>query len=214
MVTEVMAVPPDVDEKVPPGLELRVTVTGAVVATGLPKASCCCTVIGPKVELLDAVPDTAAVVNPILVAVAGVTVKLVSRGRASGFRQLPGSCKSRRRSWRSRRTGRCRRTRLLSTCSRWCRPPVWPSRADNVTEEKSLVTMSPWLSSTATSGCGVTGENAVPPVGVCSQMSLLAASAPFGEVGAAGSLITVVAVWGWPPLGAVELRVSVYCWGV
>ena len=58
METVVVDPPPEEAENwpVPVEFELRVTVSAVVV--GLPEASCSWTVIGPRVALVDAAPDT------------------------------------------------------------------------------------------------------------------------------------------------------------
>src|SRR5580698_9250226 len=90
-------------------------------------------------------------------------------------------------------------------------PPDGPETSCKVTEEKSLVTIFPALSSTATTGWGVTGENADPPVGCCCHTNWNGLPLPLGASGAPGSEITVVTVWGGK-LFVVEEMVSVYCW--
>ena len=67
---------------------------GAVGGTGSPKASSSWTVIGPKVALLDAVPDRAVETKPIFVAVAGITLKLAPEvGNTLGSSPPLRSCK-------------------------------------------------------------------------------------------------------------------------
>ena len=71
--TVVVAVPPKVAENdLPVELEARVTVWAVVVA--LPNVSCSATVIGPRVAVADAAPDTAVEVMTYLDAAAAVTV--------------------------------------------------------------------------------------------------------------------------------------------
>src|ERR1700690_757786 len=68
MLTEVTVVPFKVAEKtaVPVLLDPRVTVSAVVV--GLPKLSCSWTVIGPRLAVDDAAPETAEVVITNLLA--------------------------------------------------------------------------------------------------------------------------------------------------
>ena len=56
-----------------------------------------------------------------------------------------------------------------------------------VTDEKSLLTMLPLLSSTAISGCGLNELLTTPVVGDCSQTNLLGAPAGPAACGAPGS---------------------------
>ena len=78
--TVVVAEPPEVAEKtaVPVELEARVTVWAVVAA--LPKESCSATVIGPRVAVADAAPDTAVEVMTYLDAAAAVTVSICVPG--------------------------------------------------------------------------------------------------------------------------------------
>ena len=62
-----------------------------------------------------------------------------------------------------------------------------PETTWRVTEERSLVTKLPDASSTATSGCGVTGVPTVPLVGCWSHTSWVGWPTPLGDGGAEGS---------------------------
>ena len=92
-------------------------------------------------------------------------------------------------------------------------PPAGPDTSWSVTDEKSLVTMFPWLSSTATSGCGLHGRISRAARRRLQPQELARRPGAIWRCGAAGSLMTVVAVTGWPPLDAVGVMVSVYCSG-
>jgi len=60
IVTEVVDAPPEVAAKMPPTeLDPRFTVVFEPTLTGVPKAFWTWTVMGPRVALLDAAPDTA-----------------------------------------------------------------------------------------------------------------------------------------------------------
>jgi len=73
-VTLFVDVPPGVAAKTPPvELEDRLTVVAEVTFTGLPDEFSTWTVIGPKLALLDAAPETGEVVMTSLVAVEPLT---------------------------------------------------------------------------------------------------------------------------------------------
>jgi len=79
IVTEVVAVPPEVAAKAaaPVVVELNDTVVAVVLVVELPELSCSCTVTGPAVAAAEAAPDVAPEVNTSLLAAATVTVKAV-----------------------------------------------------------------------------------------------------------------------------------------
>ena len=69
----VMAVPPDEAAKLAPAdVDVRLTVVGFPAVARLPYASTCSTVIGPSVALLEALPETAAVVKSNLAGAPAV----------------------------------------------------------------------------------------------------------------------------------------------
>ena len=75
MVIEVVVDAPEVEANTPPAeVEERAIVSAVVVA--LLKMSCSATVIGPRVALEDAAPDTAVVVRTSLATPAGVMVSV------------------------------------------------------------------------------------------------------------------------------------------
>jgi len=80
IVTEVVAVPPEVAAKtvVPVELEDRPTAVGAVVVVGLPEAPCSWTVTGPVVAAAEADPEVGAEVIASLLAAATVTAVLAA----------------------------------------------------------------------------------------------------------------------------------------
>ena len=74
IVTVVVAVPPDIAEKIPPvELDDKVTVVFVTTLTGLPDELSTWQTIGPSVALFEADPDTGDVVMTSLVATDPLT---------------------------------------------------------------------------------------------------------------------------------------------
>src|SRR5690242_3732799 len=73
MLTLVIELPPEVAENLTAPAEFEDKETVMAVVVGLPNASCSCTVAGPSVELLDAVPVSAVEVNTSLLAAPAET---------------------------------------------------------------------------------------------------------------------------------------------
>jgi hypothetical protein len=77
METDVTALPPEVAENVYAPGELEARVTVSAVVEGLPNGSCSATVIGPRVAVGDAAPDTGLDVTANWEGGAAVTAKLL-----------------------------------------------------------------------------------------------------------------------------------------
>jgi hypothetical protein len=192
METDATAVPPEVAEKMYVPVELEPRFTVSAVVAGLPNASCSWTVIGPRLAVCVAVPDTGLDVKANCEAGPELSAKValtpVERPLAVALREkVPGKAEVR---WQPAKVATpLEAVTGLVEHATFPLPELIPS----VTDAALPVTVFPPASSTVTTGWGDNVRPKLPLLGEDVNTSWAAAPAVRvkGPVVAAGSVPSV-----------------------